>query len=98
MSAELLGVPLLFWGLGCLLMAALWSVVWPARRVTRGGAAGYVVLRWFHALTWLLLAMAAFAGSLDPPVSTGLVRFLALLALMVYTVFVVALLRSKTAQ
>lgn len=89
-----LGLPLALWGLLCLLLALVWLRVWPADRVSPGDGARFIVLRWFHALTWLLLALAVFSAALR--VADGaLARPLAFAALLVYLVFLAVFVTSR---
>jgi hypothetical protein len=43
--------------IACLLVAAIYVVVWPGwKREGRWSAGVRIILRWFHSLTWVLLA------------------------------------------
>ncbi len=91
---KLLGVPLVVWGGVCLAVALLWVLVWPSDRIAVASGLRFVILRWFHALTWLLLAGAAFlAASRDS--GAGKAKSVALLALAVYLVFMATLIGSN---
>jgi len=54
-----------------------------------------MILRWFHALTWLLLALAAFIASYKLLGGTNLAKPIALLSLVVYLIFMITFTTSK---
>ena len=89
---KLLGVPLVVWGGVCLAVALLWALVWPSDRVAVASGLRCIILRWFHALTWLVLAGAAFIAAFSGPAKA---KPVALLALAVYLVFMATLIGSK---
>lgn len=82
------------WGLLCLALTVVWVFVWPRDRAGQPGTARYVIVRWFHALTWLLLALAAFIGAFDLLGGAGLAKPVALLSLAVYLIFMGTLFTS----
>ncbi|MBA3532006.1 MAG: hypothetical protein H0T73_08820 [Ardenticatenales bacterium] len=96
MSAKFLGLPFAAWGLLCLLLAALWLVVGPQERLMGATGLRFVVLRYFHALTWLLLAIAAFLAGFDLLGGTSSARMVALLSLAVYITFLITLLTKPS--
>ena len=63
-EARLLGVPWVVWACVCLALAVLFAFLWPAEQGRAVGGAAYFVLRWGHALVWLLLSAAAFSAPL----------------------------------
>ncbi len=89
---KLLGVPLVVWGGICLGVALLWTLVWPSDRIAVASGLRFMILRWFHALTWLLLAGAAFLAAFSGPAKA---KPIALLALAVYLVFMATLIVSN---
>lgn len=91
----LFGIPLLFWGLGCLAVTVAYYQLWPQpspkRRLPRT-AFQHFMLRYGHALVWLLLAGGCFlAGAGLAPIGLTL----ALAALPVYIVFLVMLVQDR---
>jgi hypothetical protein len=72
----------------------VWTVWWPRDRVGAAQGVRFVILRWFHALTWLLLAIAAFLAGLNP-VASGAARLIAFCGLIVYLVFMATLVTSR---
>ena len=87
MEAKLFGVPLVIWGVVCIVFTIVWVVIWPSDKVTSIDGVRYVILRWFHALTWLLLALAAFLAAFNWLGGTQTARAVALLSLSVYLIF-----------
>ena len=80
------GIPYFFWGVTFVLMALIWVFVWPKESgVTDGWR--FIVVRWFHALTWALLAAAAFIATFNVLGGTATAKLLAALALVVYIIF-----------
>ncbi|MEV4094317.1 hypothetical protein [Streptosporangium saharense] len=65
---KVVGVPVQVWGVVALVLAVVWAFVWPQRDVD---GLAYLILRWGHALVWLLLAVTAF---LAPAASTAAKR------------------------
>ncbi len=91
----LIGIPLIVVGGFCLLLTLVWVFIWPRGRVTPADGLRYIIVRWFHALVWLLLALAAFVAGLDLFGGLALAQPLALLSLVVYIVFMFTLMTSK---
>ena len=83
------------WGVVCLVVAAIWVFVWPSNRSVASGSLPYFILRWFHALVWLFLAAAAFIAGFDILGGANTARFVALLALLTYLVFMATLVVTK---
>ncbi len=101
MTTALFGVPWLVWGGLCLLVAIVYTVVWPRPR--RSGALHvrpawrHVILRWCHALVWLLLALSCFIR-LSPRLGEPAANSLAGLALLVYLIFLGTWLGDRPAR
>ncbi len=88
------GIPLVLWSLLCLLLALVWIWVWPADRANPEDGLRFMVLRWFHALTWLLLALSLFSATRHVAWS-ALTRPLAFAALLVYLVFLAVFITNR---
>lgn len=94
-SNTLFGIPLLFWGLGCLAVAVAYYRLWPQpspKRAPPRTRFQHLTLRYGHALVWLLLASGCFLAG------AGFVPFgltLAFASLPVYIVFLVVLLQDQ---
>jgi hypothetical protein len=109
MAAALFGVPWVAWGGLCLLVATVYTAIWP-RPATAG--AGRVdpprrrralrwrrrVLRWGHALVWLLLALSCFLRAAPRAGGAGAANLLAGLALAGYAVFLGTLLIDRAGR
>lgn len=87
-----MGVPVALWGLAAIAFSIVWVFVWPSDKVDGLGGSQYLVLRWGHALVWLLLALSAFAAS--TPATARLSQPLAFMALGVYGAFLFAVVRA----
>ena len=56
---QLQRIPLWVWMGGCFVIAAIYTIIWPRETaLTDTSALSYIVLRWFHALTWVLLGLS----------------------------------------
>ena len=59
----------------CLIVASAYSFVWPGwkdpERVRHRPLWSKIILRWFHSLTWLLLAAACYLWSTLPAALAG---------------------------
>jgi FtsH-binding integral membrane protein len=76
------------WVVVCLALAALYLRAWPRRRavgLTKGFR--YLVLRWFHPLVWLLLAISVAVRAQSGRTPYVVASAIAILALLVYVVF-----------
>jgi len=95
METKFLGIPLALWGLVCLGLAVVWIFVWPSDKAVAPDTLHYFILRWFHALTWLLLALAAFVAGFNILGGETTARGVALLSLLTYLTFMVTSVTSK---
>lgn len=94
MKTKLWGVPLVVWGVICLALAILWIVVWPSDKAVPEDGLRYFILRWFHALTWLLLALSAWVAAFNLPGGARTAKVMAYLSLPVYLIFLAAFITS----
>ncbi len=91
-DADLFGVPLWIVGLVCLVPAAVFLYVWPRRDVV---GARFLLLRWGHSATWILLSVACFARVLIPGEVGGQVaRYAALAGFATYLGFLAVTRRA----
>ncbi len=101
MASPLFGMPWPVLGGLCLVVAAVYTVVWPRPRDPTARARPtwrHLILRWGHALVWFLLALSCFvrpAPSLGGP-ATG--NVLALLALVAYVIFLATVVVDRAAR
>jgi hypothetical protein len=101
MDGTLFGIPYFTLGLVCLGLAGLWYFVWPKDRTPEPlkqlpeykprPAWVQSVLRWFHALAWVMLA--AMFWFLDAA-QTTLASASALIAGFMYVTFMVTLIKD----
>ncbi|HEY8600239.1 MAG TPA: hypothetical protein VIL85_17510 [Thermomicrobiales bacterium] len=87
-----LGVPLFVWGALCLLIAVIFTLVVPQQMNVSTGVR-FFLLRWGHALVWLLLALLFFARGAN---LGGPVQLLGLAAGLLYAAFLMALVTRKS--
>jgi hypothetical protein len=92
---KLLGFSLPIWGVVCLAVALVWVFVWPSKKSVPKNSLRFFILRWFHALVWLLLAAAAFIASFDALGGVGTARPVAFLSLITYLIFMATVVTSK---
>jgi hypothetical protein len=95
LESKLWGIPNLVWGGVCLILTIVWVVIWPSNKVFPDDVLRFFVLRWFHALTWLLLALAAFIAAFKIFGGEGTARVVAFLSLPVYLIFLITFTTSK---
>ncbi len=95
MSNKLFGVPLVVWGTFCLALTVVWIFVWPGDKVSATTGARFIILRWFHALVWLFLAIAAFIAAFNVLGSLATARRVAWLSLVTYLVFMGTFLTAR---
>jgi hypothetical protein len=96
MEEGLLGMSWLMAAVACLVVTAVYVVVWPRPQVAAASSAWTrLVLRWFHALVWLLLAISFLARGAYIPGGATLAGTLAMLALICYGTFMFTLIRAR---
>jgi hypothetical protein len=75
--------------IACLFIALVYVFIWPGRKspeiMQRLSIWQRMVLRWFHSLTWILIALACVKWSKIP----------AAVAFLVYVIFIVTSLRVR---
>ncbi len=94
---KLLGVPLPIWGVVCLAVAAVWLFVWPRQKAAATGVR-FFILRWFHAVVWLLLAAAAFIAGFNVLGGVNTAQPVAWLSLLTYLIFMLTFATAKSEQ
>jgi hypothetical protein len=98
LGETLFGIPLVFWGLGCLAVAVTYYRLWPQpspKRTLARTQWQHVVLRYFHALVWVLLAAGCFLAGTG---YTNIGLWLAAAALPVYIIFLVMLIKDRNRE
>ncbi len=89
-----LNIPYFAWTVLALIVAGIFVSVWPHKAVTVTTGFRYFVIRWGHALTWLLLAVSFFLRGVGPELNGG-ASFLALAGALMYLIFIVTAFRIK---
>jgi hypothetical protein len=92
MAPGLLDLPWALWAGFALTVAVLFAFVAPGSSGTTG--LRFVVLRWFHPLTWLLLALSALIRGFLVGAS-GPADLVAQLALVTYVVFLLTFVGAR---
>lgn len=95
MGTRFLGVPTVLWGVLCLVLAVVWVVIWPSDLPVSPTGVRYLIVRWFHSLVWLLLAVAAFVAAFDVLGGASTARRVALTSLALYLLFLGAVVTAR---
>ena len=66
-----LNLPWFAWAAIALLIAILYAFVWPKDRIADLNGFRFLILRWGHALTWLLLTINFVLRGMDPKYNTA---------------------------
>lgn len=61
-----LNLPWFAWAGFALIVAIIYSIVWPSKAVRLTNGFRYLVLRWGHALVWILLTINFILRGLSP--------------------------------
>lgn len=93
MQETILGIPVEMVAAICIAVAVLYTIYWPkpGPGVQRAPWRAFV-LRWFHALTWVALALAAPSVKY---IGLGVAQVLGVLGLLIYLTFMAALLTDR---
>ena len=83
-----LNVPYFVWTVLALIIAGVFVYIWPHKAATVTTGFRYLIIRWGHALTWLLLAFSFFLRGIGPELNGG-ASFLALAGGLMYLLFIV---------
>ena len=89
MIPDFLNLPWFLWAGLALLVAVIYSIVWPKKAVTATSGARYFIVRWGHALVWILLAInfllrglsSSLNGAADAVALAGGLMYIAFLAM-----------------
>ena len=66
-----LNLPWFAWAAGALIIAVIYSVVWPRQAATAGTGVRFFIIRWGHALAWLLLAINFVLRGVSPSLNAA---------------------------
>ena len=86
MSVGFLGLPWFGWAGISLVVAILYSFVWPRKRVSQNTGFRFFILRWGHALVWILLAINFMMRGFSPNLNRS-ADFIALAGGAIYLAF-----------
>lgn len=92
MEVKFLGVPMFAWSALCLLIAIVFTAIWPAEKAAQASGLQWSLLRWGHAMVWVLLSLSCFVRGLG---QEGPANMIALLAGLVYFAFIYTLVTTK---
>lgn len=82
-----LNLPWFVWAALALVIAVLYSFLWPKDRIADLTGFRFLVLRWGHALTWLLISINFILRGLDSRFD-GIANLLAALGGLIYLLFI----------
>ena len=82
-----LNLPWLVWAGIALVVAVIYTFIWPKDRIADLTGFRFLVLRWAHALTWYLLAVNFLLRGLDPKFS-GIANLVAASGGLIYLLFI----------
>jgi hypothetical protein len=83
-----LNLPWFLWAGIALVIGVIYSFVWPHKAVSEPTGFRFFILRWGHALTWILLAINFLLRGIDPSLN-GLASFCAVGGGLMYLLFTV---------
>ena len=92
---SLLGIPLVLWGVVCLIVAGIWVFVWPGDARRRGRRPRHTHPPLNSRAPLALPGTAAFIAGFDILGGANTARFVALLALITYLVLMATLVVTK---
>jgi hypothetical protein len=83
-----LNLPWFLWAALALIVAVIYSFGWPHKAVAATAGFRFLVLRWGHALTWILLTINFLLRGLSPSLN-GVANIVALAGGLMYPLFIV---------
>lgn len=97
MTQGFLNIPWIVWGGLALIVAAVFVfVVPPADKVNAASGFQFVVLRWFHSLCWLLIALNFFMRAMGDGRFNGMANLLAAGGGIAYAVYMIAFVQAAS--
>ena len=81
-----LNLPWFLWAVFALLVAVIYSFIWPQKALAVTTGFRFFILRWGHALTWLLIAINFFLRGLSPSLNSA-ANLIALAGGLMYLLF-----------
>ena len=89
-----LNIPYFVWSALALILAIVWIYVGPHTKLTVTSGLRYLVIRWGHALTWVLLAVSFLLRGISPSLN-GAANLIAASGGLVYLLFMVMMFVVK---
>jgi hypothetical protein len=89
-----LNIPWFGWAALALLVAVLFTFVWPHKAVTEISGLRYFAVRWAHALTWYLLALSFTLRGFFPALN-GAANLIAMSGGLIYLLFITMTFLAK---
>lgn len=83
-----LNLPWFAWALLATVIALIYAFVWPQKAAEMASGFRFVIIRWGHALVWLLLATNFVLRGISPSLN-GIANVIALAGGFVYFLFMV---------
>lgn len=83
-----LNLPYFVWTAIALVIAVIFVYVWPRKAVTASAGFRYFVIRWGHALTWVLLAVSFLLRGINSSFN-GIANLVAAAGGLTYLLFMV---------
>lgn len=83
-----LNLPWFVWAGLALVVAVIYSFVWPQKAGEAAGGFRFFILRWGHALTWFLLALNFILRGISPSLN-GAANLIGLAGGIMYALFIV---------
>jgi hypothetical protein len=88
MLKSFFNLPWFVWAALALVIAVVYSFFWPKDRIVDLTGFRFLVLRWGHALTWLLISINFMLRGLDPKFD-GIANLMAATGGLIYLLFMV---------
>jgi hypothetical protein len=89
-----LNIPYIVWSLLALILAIVWVYVGPHTKTDMAPGFPYLVIRWGHALTWLLLAVSFFLRGFSSSMN-GWANLIAMAGAVIYLLFITMTFLAK---
>lgn len=83
-----LNLPWFLWAAIALVIAVVYSFIWPHRAAAAASGFSLFIIRWGHAVTWILLAINFVLRGISPSWN-GTANLIALLGGLVYALFII---------
>lgn len=95
MTPGFLNIPWPIWGIGALVVASIFAVFVPRRdMVSRLEGITFIIVRWFHSLVWLLLALFCFLHAIPDATINRLAEPAAALAGITYLIYMLTFVKG----